>query len=273
MNYKLLVLDVDGTLLNAENVVSDEDKEAIDEVRRLGVQVALCTGRVNQATRAVISRLELDGYHIFADGAVVVSADNSKTIYAKTIDEKLAKKLADYIHSKNITTVDFFTPTASYIEPATQPWFSDMRRGFFGLEPQVMDFTELCESEKIIKATHAVASVRDNKIADDFRARFEDRLRFSLTRNVTYPEIAFINIIDPGVSKGEALKVLISYLGLSREECMAIGDGVNDIPLLSGVGMGIAMGHAPDELKKVAKDVTLDIEHSGVAAAVKKYLL
>jgi Cof subfamily protein (haloacid dehalogenase superfamily) len=273
MNYKLLVLDVDGTLLNAGNYISDEDKSAIAEARSRGVVVALCTGRVNQATQTVLNSLDLDGFHIFSDGAVVTSADNKKTIYAKTIDETLAKQLAVYIHEKHITTIDFFTPTDEYIETKTQPWFADIRRNFFGLEPQVIDFDKLCECERIIKATHAVASVQDRKLAKECQSKFGDKLKFSVSNNVSYPEIDFFNIIDPGVSKGEAVKFLINYLGLCEEECIGIGDGINDVPLLSCVGLGIAMGHAPDSLKKVAKCVTLDVAHSGVAAAVRKFIL
>jgi hypothetical protein len=273
MHYKLLVLDVDGTLLNEQNVISDEDKKALDEARSRGVKVALCTGRVNQASQTVLRRLELDGYHIFSDGAVVASADNKKIIYARTIDKELAKQLAEYVHAKKITTIDFFTPANEYIEPKTQPWYADIRRNFFGLEPQITDFGKLCETEGIIKATHAVASVQDRQLAKDFQAHFGNSLRFSVSNNVSYPEIDFFNIVNPAVSKGEAVRFLINYLGLSKEECIGIGDGVNDIPLLSGVGLGIAMGHAPDELKKIAKYVTLDVEHSGVAAAVRKFIL
>lgn len=273
MNYKLLVLDVDGTLLNADNFISDDDKNAIAEARSRGVTIVLCTGRVNQATRNVLKSLELDGYHIFSDGAVVSSADNKKTIYTRTIDETLAKQLAGYVHENRITTIDFFTPTDEYIEVKTQPWFSDIRRNFFGLDPQVIDFDRLCESQHIIKATHAVASVQDRQLAKDCQRKFGDKLRFSVSNNVSYPEIDFFNIIDPGVSKGEAVKFLINYLGLSAEECVGIGDGTNDMPLLSCVGLGIAMGHSPDSLKKAAKHITLDVAHSGVAAAVRKFIL
>ena len=273
MTYKLLVLDVDGTLLNAENYVSDEDKNAIAEAKSRGVQIALCTGRVNQATRNVLTSLGLEGYHIFSDGAVVASADNKKIIYARTIDERLAKQLAKYVHAKHITTIDFFTPTDEYVELETQPWVTDIRRIFFGLDPQVTDFARLCENERIIKATHVVASVQDRRLAKEFQTQFGNRLRFSLTNNASYPELDFFNIIDPGVSKGEAVRVLIKFLGLSVDECIGVGDGTNDIPLLLGVGLGIAMGHAPDELKKIAKYVTLDVEHSGVAAAIRKFIL
>ncbi len=273
MNYKLLLLDVDGTLLNARNVVSDEDKKAIEAARERGVRIALCTGRVNQATQVVLSDLNLDGYHIFSDGAVVASADNREIIYAKTIEKTLAKQLAEYVHEKRITTIDFFTPTDEYIEAKTQPWVTDIRRNFFGLDPQVIDFSRLCDTDRIIKATHAVASVQDRGLAKDFQTCFGNKLRFSVSNNVTYPEIDFFNIIDPGVSKGEAVNYLIDYLGLKAEECIGIGDGKNDVPLLTRVGLGIAMGHAPEELKRVAGYVTCDIDNCGVAAAIDRFIL
>jgi hypothetical protein len=75
------------------------------------------------------------------------------------------------------------------------------------------------------------------------------------------------------VSKGRALEALASYLGIPLAEVMAIGDGINDIPLLSLAGLAVAMGNASDEVKAVADYVTLDVDHSGVAAAIEKFLL
>ena len=77
----------------------------------------------------------------------------------------------------------------------------------------------------------------------------------------------------PGVSKGRALGALASHLGVALDEVIAIGDGSNDVPLLSLAGVAVAMGNAPEEGKAVADHVTLDIEHSGVAAAIERFLL
>jgi hydroxymethylpyrimidine pyrophosphatase-like HAD family hydrolase len=80
-------------------------------------------------------------------------------------------------------------------------------------------------------------------------------------------------VVAPDVSKGKALEALASFLGISLTEVMAIGDGINDIPLLSSVGLAVAMDNASDELKAVADHVTLDVDHHGVAAAINKFLL
>ena len=80
-------------------------------------------------------------------------------------------------------------------------------------------------------------------------------------------------MLAPEVSKGKALRALASHLGISLTEIMAIGDGTNDISLLDSVGLAIAMGGAPDKLKAVADYITLDVDHSGLAAAINKFLL
>ena len=83
----------------------------------------------------------------------------------------------------------------------------------------------------------------------------------------------FIKIIDTDVSNGEALTTLASFLGIAIEEVMAVGDGLNDIPLLKAAGLAVAMGNAFPEVKEVADYVTLDIDHSGLAAAIDRFLL
>ena len=89
----------------------------------------------------------------------------------------------------------------------------------------------------------------------------------------TCPGVDFINVVAPGVSKGKALKALISHLEITPAEVIAIGDGNNDLSLLSVAGLGVAMGNATDEAKAAADYITLDVEHGGVAAAIRKFLL
>ena len=101
-----------------------------------------------------------------------------------------------------------------------------------------------------------------------FENNFGERLRYSIARSPAYPEIDFINIVNPQVNKGEALKVLMEHYGYLPAEVIAIGDGLNDIPLLEAAGMAVAMGNAFPEVKQVSNYITLDIEQHGVAAAI-----
>ncbi|GAH89131.1 unnamed protein product, partial [marine sediment metagenome] len=87
------------------------------------------------------------------------------------------------------------------------------------------------------------------------------------------PDVDFINVVDPEVSKGNALEALASYMGIPLTEVMVIGDGTNDISLFALAGLSVAMNNAPLEVKAVANYITLDVDHSGVAAAINRFLL
>ena len=270
MKYKILVVDVDGTLVGKDGSISAEDREALAKARQSGIQVSLSTGRVTQACLGIINQLSLDGCHIFFDGALVSSPTQGNEVYVQPISQKTVKQAVEFAHLNGIT-LELYSTTHYFIERET--WASDIRRQFFGIEPTVVDFTKLWHRERIIKGGLTTSSPQAIAKARSFCLHFDSRLHFTCTKTPAYPDINFVNVLAPEVSKGKALAALASHLGVSLDEVMAIGDGTNDIPLLTSAGLAIAMGNAPDEVKAVADYVTLDIDHSGLAAAVNKFLL
>jgi len=268
--YKLLVVDIDGTLLNKDGLISAEDKDAITGVSDLGIQVSLSTGRVILATLSIINRLSLDSYHIFFDGALVSNPESGQEIYVQPISRQVVREAVEFVQRHDIN-IDLYSTTHYFTERET--WVSDIRRDFFGIQPTVIDFSELWQRERIIKGTLVVRTEEERAKADSFCKQFKDSLSFSRTNTPAYPEIDFINVVSADVSKGKALEALVSHLKIPMAQVMAIGDGENDIPLLSRVGLSIAMGNAPDELKSLADYTTLDVDHNGVAAAIKRFLL
>ena len=98
------------------------------------------------------------------------------------------------------------------------------------------------------------------------------KLHLSRAKTPAYPDVEFINILAPGVSKGKALEKLAVHLKVPLSQIMALGDGTNDVSLLITAGLGVAMGNAADEVKAVADYVTLDVGHSGLATALEKFL-
>jgi hypothetical protein len=268
--YTLLVVDIDGTLIDKNGAISVEDKDALARAGDSGIRVALSTGRVVQACLRIISQLSLDGYHMFFDGALVSNPEKGEEVYVKPIGEELVRQIVDFVHLNEIN-LDLYSATHYFIERET--WSTDIRRQFFGIEPTVIDFTNLWQKERIIKGTLVVFSAEERAKADSVRRQFKSSLHFSGTRTPAYPEVDFINVVAPDVSKGKALEALASFLGIPLTEVIAIGDGTNDVSLLSKAGLAIAMDNAADELKAVADHVTLDVDHNGVAAAINKFLL
>lgn len=270
MKYKHLVVDIDGTLLAKDETVSSEDRDALAEVCRLGIGVSLCTGRVPQACFGVVGQLALDSYHIFSDGAVISSLEQDGEVYVQPLDKEVVKQAVEYIHEHNL---DFELYSTTHYFAERETWSTDVHSRFFGVQPEFVDFSGLWERERIIKGLFVAVTPEEVTRIRDFCRHFEGKLHFSWVRVPTYPDVDFINVLAPDVSKGNALEVLVSHLGISMSEVMAVGDGTNDISLLSRVGLAVAMGNAPDEVKMVADYVTLDVDHGGVAAAISRFLV
>jgi Cof subfamily protein (haloacid dehalogenase superfamily) len=270
MKYKLLVVDVDGTLLGRDGSISVKDREALAKARQSGTMVSLSTGRVPRACLNIIKQLSLDGLHIFFDGALVSDPNQSQKVYIQPLNKLIVREAVEFAHQNDIY-LELYSATRYFVEQET--WGTDIHRQFFNLEPVVVDFAELLNQERIIKLELMTSTPEEVARARSFYLRFNDQFHFSWVRTPTYPGIDFINVTDPRVSKGKALKALVTYLGISMTEVMAVGDGTNDIPLLSSAGLAIAMDNAPDEVKAVAHHITLDVDHSGLAAAINRFLL
>ncbi len=256
--------------MGERGIISPEDREALARVCSLGIPVSLSTGRAAPATLPIISQLSLDGYHIFFDGALASNPEKGTEIYAQPISEEMVRQTIEFAHF-NKTNLEFYSTTQYFAERET--WSTDIRRRFFGIEPTVTDFTNLWKQERIIKGTLTVRLPEEKAKAYNLCLHFKDSLYFSWTKAPAYPDVDFINVLALGVSKKKALEALIQNYGIHMNEVMAIGDGTNDISLLESVGLAVAMDNAPDEVKAVADYITLDVDHSGLSAAINKFLL
>jgi len=268
--YRLLVIDIDGTLINKDSTISPENIEALTLTRDNGITVALSTGRTVTSCRKIIDQLSLDGYHIFFDGALVSDCSNSEHVHIRPIEKTLVREMVDFARTYDID-LELASATQYFTERET--WSTKIKRSFFDIETTVGDLSLPCEREKIIRLDIVVSSAGEEAKADYFMDHFSGRLRFSQAHSPQFPDVTFINIISLGTSKGEALKALAAHLGVTLEESAAVGDWVNDISLLSTAGFGIAMGNAHDDLKAIADYVTLSVEEHGLAAAIRKFLL
>jgi Cof subfamily protein (haloacid dehalogenase superfamily) len=268
--YKLLVVDIDGTLVNSRGKISAQDTGALAEVRNLGISVSLSTGRGLQASMSIINQLLLDGYHMSFDGALVSRPSSGEEVYVQPISKAMVRRMIEIAHASDLD-LELFTVSHYFVERET--WSTEAHRQFFGVYRTIVDFSNIWERERIIKGGLVTTSPQEEAKVKKFCRQFEHRLHFSWATTPAFPDVYFINILSPGVSKGKALAALASHLGISLAEVIAVGDATNDMSLLTSTGLAIAMGNAPDEVKALADYVTLDVDHSGLAAALNQLLL
>ena len=263
-------MDIDGTLLNREGILSAEDKKALALVGASGIKISISSGRSVSACLPILDKLSLDGYHTSFDGALVSNPKLDREVYVDPINYPLVERIMEYVHSNGIN-IELYSDKRLFIENET--WSAEVRRHVFGTQPVIGDFAKIDREERIIKGTIVARSPAEKAKAEHLCRHFGSVFSFSRNRTPAFPGVDFVNVLAPGVSKGKALESLISFMGISMSEVMAIGDGSNDASLFSRVGLAVAMGDASDELKDMAHHVTLDADHSGVAEAVNRILL
>jgi Cof subfamily protein (haloacid dehalogenase superfamily) len=268
--YKLLVLDIDGTLINKSGLISPADRDSIIAVKQKGISVVLCTGRATGASLNIIHELGLDGPHIFFDGTLVYDPQKDIEIYARPLPLDILDQITNYALREGLP-LDLFSRNKFFV--IEESWRTKIRSEFFNIQATVADLRSIWKTEKIVKGGLAVKTPGEIAAVKKMAVFFYGRINLTWTVTPAYPDIQFINITDSGSSKGKALKALCSHLSLPIEQVCAIGDGLNDISLLYNAGLGVAMQNAPDELKAVADYVTCDVENSGVSEALHRFLL
>ncbi len=270
MAYKLLVVDLDGTLIGKVGVIREDDIQSLVRASKAGIIIALSTGRMPQACRNFFSKLPLNGLHIFYDGALVARYPNNGSILNQGLEKDLARAMVLQARHQGIY-LELYTSRGYFAEQNTEA--ARIHAKLLGIEPEIRDLLELLKDrEEIIKGGSIASSDKERRDLDDFEKYFKGKLRLAWASAPDFPTLGFVNMVHPLVSKGKALEALALHLGITPEEIVAIGDGENDIPLLTTAGLGIAMGNASEKVKKAARAVTLSQEEGGVAFAIKTYL-
>lgn len=269
MKYKMLVLDVDGTLLNDEKMISKRTLHALRKVQQMGVQIMLASGRPTYGLLPLAKQLELgiyNGYVLSYNGGQVINASNGEVIFERRINpeqipylEKKAVKNDFTIMTYNGDTVVCNRPGDAHVEAEAK---------LNGMKLEVQEFFSALIDYPPCKC---MLVSDDEESLMSLEAHFKRRLNGVL--DVLRSEPYFLEVVGSGVDKGNTLAAVMEKLGIKEEEVVAFGDGVADVSMLQMAGLGIAMGNAPDSVKRCADHVTASNNEDGVAVAIESFLL
>ncbi len=269
MKYKLLVLDVDGTLLNDAKEISKRTLSALLKVQHMGVRIVLASGRPTYGLMPLAQTLELGhfgGYVVSYNGCQIIKAENGEILFERRINPEMIPYLEKKALKNNFSIFTYHDDTLLT---------NDDENLYIRREAQLNRL-------KIIKEEHFSTAIDFSPckcvlVSDDEEAlrgleeHWKKRLAGAL--DVFPSEPYFLEVVPCGVDKANTLGALMEQLGVTREEVIAIGDGVADVTMLQLAGVGIAMGHSQDSVKRCADYVTASNEEDGVAQAVEKLIL
>ncbi len=268
MPYKLLALDMDGTLLNSQKRISSGTKDAIARLADRGVPVAYCSGRCFSELLDYPAELPFVRYGVLASGAVVCDLQEQRTIDMHAIDPNTLVD-AMRIGAQEETMVHVMSFSVSVVRP------DDIRHmDRFGMGVYQQMFERICERAADLEAwvrDHPGEVVKLNFYHVDPAARDRTRRRIEesgLPLTLANAEATSVECSPLGVSKAQGLSVLAKHVGCELADVVAIGDSDNDLAALRAVGMPVAMGNATDAIKQVARLVVADNDHDGIAEAI-----
>lgn len=268
MKYKLLVLDVDGTLLNDEREISKRTLAALLKVQQMGVRIVLASGIPTYGLMPLTKTLELGNYGGFVlsyNGCQIIKAQNGEILFERRINpemlpylEKKARKNGFAIFTYHDDTLITDSPDNEYIKnEALLNNLKIIREDEFST---AIDFAP-CKCMLVSDKEKALIGLEQH---------WEKRLAGTLDAFRSEPY--FLEVVPCGVNKANTLGALLEHLGVTREEVIAVGDGVCDVTMLQLAGMGVAMGHSQDSVKVCADYVTASNEEDG-GFTVEKLIL
>jgi HAD superfamily hydrolase (TIGR01484 family) len=263
MGERLIALDLDGTTLTRDGLMSAAVRQAVREVVEAGVHVVIATGRAIMATMPIVAHLGLQhGFAVCSNGAVTLELDPDepdgyRILETVTFDPAPALEMLRGSWPDAVVAVEEIGVGFKVSAP-----FPD---GELVGEVRVVPWAELTASQ----ATR-VTFRSPTGTADDFLALVERLGLHGVNYAVGFT--AWLDINPEGVSKASALELVRRRLGVDPAQTTAVGDQRNDIEMLHWAAHGVAMGGAPDEVKAVANEVTLDVEEDGLVPVLKSLL-
>jgi Cof subfamily protein (haloacid dehalogenase superfamily) len=258
IHYKLVALNLDGTLLNSQSQLSVKHIEAVKKAQNAGVQVVIATGRYFMQTERIIQALDFNGILVSNDGAVTINNQTKEIIHEHSFTLEEISPLINYCRQNDI---HFSLTTAfnHYVEM---------------MSPYQID---KCSQYEIRYTIHDdVMKLKETvmKLTVDDENRVNGWQNITLPSNIKIRANAefFKEYVHHQTSKTNGLKKILEFYGINPSEIIAIGDFYNDLDMIEYAGLGIAMGNAPEDVKEKANDVTLSNDEDGVYYALEKHL-
>lgn len=263
MEIKLIACDMDDTLLNKDVQISPRNAAAVKRAVAAGKIFLIATGRMYVSARPYALSLGLDVPLVTYNGALVKGSRSGRIFYEHKMKAATAAEVLAYCHERGFY-LQLYVGDKILIEKANE--CSRMYTKISGVPVTELGEALYSVSEAPYKILVMTAGSEFMKVWQDFAERFRGRL------DVTSSKDNFLELMEPGVNKWEAVKSVAASYGIKPEEIMCIGDSNNDVGMIAGAGIGVAMGNAKDSVKQHARIITASNDNDGVALVLESIL-
>lgn len=261
MKYRLIALDVDGTLLNDHYEITENTQRTIAQLHADGCRIVLCTGRGPKNTLPLLQRLGISGTVVTHNGAVTIDGTINDILSMSTIAMDHLAPLVGYCRERGIH-FDINSAFHLYVE-RLGAFEKEMYEKYLN-SPIVLNAIEELPEPAVKLTMFGEPAVMD-QVEKDWASPGK---AIRMMRSGDF----FIDFMEPEATKGSALQKLSGLWGIPRESIMAIGNYFNDLEMIEFAGLGIAMQNSPMEVKARADAVTASNNHDGVHQAIMRYV-
>lgn len=268
ITYKMIVLDLDGTLINEKKEITPKTREALMEAQARGVRIVLASGRPTYGIIPLAEQLclaEHDGYIMAYNGGKIICCRTGETIFNQALDPEWVPILHDEAIAAGM---EILTYQGEGIAATKRQNKYVLHEAFINKMPveQYDDFVH-----QLVFPINKCLIVGDPKPLHQLEMRLSEQLagRLLVYRSAGF----FLECVPLGIEKSQSLDRLIKKLSIQREEVIAVGDGYNDKGMIEFAGLGVAMANASREVQDIADYITYSNEEDGVAHVVRKFIL
>ena len=274
MKYKLICIDMDGTLLSDKHEVPELNKEMIKRATEKGVKVAISTGRIFTSAKRYSDLIGTDTPIIASNGAYIREKDKDEVIYESNLSKEQFYKILEVIKKYNLnvyfnTCDTMITESAIPDNHAYKTMDADLAEEYKIKFKENADFDKVFDefNGKVLKAICIEEENKEvlNKAKEEMQKHDDLEVVSSWHNN--------FEVMPKGTSKGNAVKILAKMLGIDREDVICIGDSENDLSMIKYAGLGVAMGNALDIVKENADYITDTNSEAGVGKVIQKFIL
>ncbi len=273
MEKKLLVLDIDGTLVNNEKNITPKTKEALFLAMEAGHSIMIASGRPTPGVQRYVEELrmrEYDGYTLTYNGARVQECSDGADIYEKRLSRSFLPMIYQFAEQRDLGIITYENDLSKTPQVLSGRRLDDWIR----LEAKINGLTVGERPDFLNYVDYDVYKVlltADPEKSEGYMKELQVLLGGSA--NVMRSEAFFIEITARGIDKAKTLERVIGPIGVSQSNTICCGDAFNDISMVKYAGVGVAMGNAKPEVKEVADYITASNEEDGIAQVVERFLL